>query len=324
MAFRDQSEIARTQARSASLRRELRLTDLVFLQILLIVGLPWTGYVARLGGAHFALWVLAIPLFYFPLAATVTFLSRRLPLEGGIYQWVKLGISPFAGFLAGWNYSFFLVLNEARSGWVVANSLSYIAGPRAAWMSSSKPAILACSLVFFVLVYLVNYRGLHLARWVTSAGGALVVALYLLIIGLLVLRLARGQPTPQPVFAPAWPVLSLITVNLFSKIAFNALSGFEQMAVFAGECHTPERNIARSVSISGPGIAVLYILGTCSLLAYTPRERIDLIAPIPQILGASFGSSWLAAALSAAAILALLLAYFTQTDRKSTRLHSSH
>src|ERR1039457_2100316 len=176
MASSDQSEIARTQARSASLPRELLLTDLVFLQILLIVGLPWTGYAARLGGAHFALWLLAILLFYFPLAATVTFLSRRLPLEGGIYQWVKLGISPFAGFQAAWNYSFFLIY--AASGSVVANSLSYVAGPRGAWMSSSKPVILACSLVFFALVYLVNYRGLHLSRWVTSAGGALVVGLY--------------------------------------------------------------------------------------------------------------------------------------------------
>jgi glutamate:GABA antiporter len=313
MATRDQGEIARTQERSASLTRELRLTDLVFLQILLIVGLPWTGYAAQLGGAHFALWALAIVLFYFPLAATVTFLSRRLPLEGGVYQWVKLGISPFAGFLAGWNYSFFFILIYAASGSFVANSLSYVAGPRGAWMSSSKPVILVCSLIFFALVYFVNYRGLHLARWITSTGGALIGGLYALLVALLVWRLVRGDATPQPVFAPAWPVLSLITVNLFSKIAFNALSGFEQVAVFAGECHTPERNIARSVFIAGPGIAVLYILGTCSLLAYTPREKIDLIAPIPQILGASLTSSSMAASLSAVAILVVLFAYFTQT-----------
>src|SRR5207248_2716951 len=98
--------------------------------------------------------------------------------------------------------------------------------------------------------------------WVTDAGGALVAALYALIVGLLILRLVRGQPTPQPVLSAEWPVLSLATVTLFSKIAFNALSGFEQVAIFAGECHTPERNIARSVWIAGPGIAVLYILGT--------------------------------------------------------------
>ena len=313
MTAPDQSEIARTQQKSAALSRELRLTDLILLQVLLIVGLPWIGYAAKLGGAHVGLWLLAIVLFYFPLAATVIFLSRRLPLEGGIYQWAKLGISPFAGFQTAWNYSFFLILIYAASGSVVANNLAYIFGPDAAWMSSSKPLILACSVVFFALVYVVNVRGLHLARWVTDAGGALVMALYLLIAGLLFYRLLCGQPMAQPPFALALPAVSLITINLFSKIAFNALSGFEQVAIFAGECHTPERNIARSVWIAGPGIAVLYIVGTCALLAYTPQDRIDLIAPISQILGASLTSSALVTALSSVAILALLFAYFTQT-----------
>src|ERR1017187_8111829 len=194
MAAYDQREIARTEQQSAALRRELRLTDLVLLQVLLIVGLPWIGYAAKLGGAHVGLWLLAIVLFYFPLAATVVFLSRRLPLEGGIYQWAKLGISPVAGFQTAWNYSFFLILFYAASGSVVANSLSYLFGPGAAWMSSSKPLILGCSMVFFALVYVVNVRGLHLARWVTDVGGALVLGLYLLLAGLLLYRLLRGQP----------------------------------------------------------------------------------------------------------------------------------
>jgi Amino acid permease len=77
--------------------------------------------------------------------------------------------------------------------------------------------------------------------------------------------------------------------------------------------HTPERNIARSVWIAAPGIALLYILGTCGMLAYLPRDRIDLIAPVSQILGAALHSSALAAALGGGAILALLFAYFTQT-----------
>src|ERR1019366_962270 len=109
-----------------------------------------------------------------------------------------------------------------------------------------------------------NVRGLHLARWITSTGGALVIALYALIIGLLAVRLWRGEPLAQPTLTLAFPGLTLMTVNLFSKIAFNALSGFEQVAIFAGECPTPERNIARSVWIAGPGIALLYILGTCA------------------------------------------------------------
>jgi amino acid transporter len=251
--------------------------------------------------------------FYLPLAGTVIYLSRRFPLEGGVYQWVKLGISPFAGFLAAWNYSFFLILFYATSGSLVANSVSYLLGPEASWMTSHKPLILAFNAAWFGIVYAVNVRGLHLARWITSAGGILVIALYAVILGLLALRFLRGEPPVEPIAALAFPPVTLMTVNLFSKIAFNALSGFEQVAIFAGECHTPERNIARSVWIAAPGIAVLYILGTCAMLAYTPRDRIDLIAPMAQILGAALGASRVTAVLGSAAILALLFAYFTQT-----------
>src|ERR1039458_78120 len=291
------SEIARSARQSAGLKRELRLPDRVLLQVLLIVGLPWIGYAAKLGGAHVVLWMAgialfyfplagtviyfsrrvplagcvprlfspadlggspvvlwmaAIALFYFPLAGTVIYLSRRLPLEGGIYQWAKIGLSPFAGFQSAWNYSFFLILMYATSGSLVANSLSYLRGPDAAWMTSYKPLILGLNVAFFAIVLWVNVRGLHLARWITSTGGALVIALYALIIGLLALRLLRGEPLAQPTVTLVFPALTLMTVNLFSKIAFNALSGFEQVAIFAGECHTPERNIARSVWIAGP------------------------------------------------------------------------
>ena len=292
------------------LARELRLADLVLLQVLLIVGLPWIGYAAKVGGSHVWLWLAAIVFFYFPIAGTVILLSRLIPLEGGVYQWVKTGLGPFAGFQTAWNYGFFLILFYATSGSVVANSLSYLF--QADWMSSHKPLIMALNVAFFAIVLWVNIRGLHMARWITSSGGAVVIALYALIVGLLVLKIVRAEPMAQPVLSLSLPAISLLTVNLFSKMAFNALSGFEQAAIFAGECHTPERNIARSVMIAGPGIAVLYILGTCAMLAYTPQDKIDLIAPIAQILGASLGSSRLVAALSSAAILALLFAYFTQ------------
>lgn len=306
-------EIARTQARSASLTRELRLTDLVLLQVLLIVGLPWIGYAAKVGGAHVMLWLLAIPLFFLPLAGTVIYLSRRMPLEGGVYQWVKIGISPFAGFQAGWNYAFFLIFFYAASGSVVVNSVAYLLGAQYDWMNSNKPLLIAVNIAFFAIVLAINIRGLHLARWITGAGGVLIIGLYLLVIALFAWRVMRGGAMAHPVLAFTWPAMTLFTVNLFSKMAFNALSGFEQAAIFAGECHTPERNIARSVWIAGPGIALLYILGTCGMLAYVPRDRIDLIAPVSQILGAALHSSALAATLGGGAILALLFAYFTQT-----------
>ena len=55
-------------------------------------------------------------MLFLPLAAVVVFLSRAIPLEGGMYQWLKEGFSPFAGYMAGWNYSiFFMRMTEPRS-----------------------------------------------------------------------------------------------------------------------------------------------------------------------------------------------------------------
>ena len=139
-----------------------------------------------------------------------------------------------------------------------------------------------------------------------------MIALSLLMIGLLLLRWLRREPMAGPTLTFAWPALTLASVNLFSKVSFNALSGFEQVAIFAGECKTPERNIARSVWIAAPLIALMYIFGTAALLAYTPSGQIDLIAPIPQLFAAALGSSAIVGVLSRTAILALLFAVFAQ------------
>ena len=90
---------ARVEAHSASLRKELGVRDLVLTQILFIVGLTWIGVAGKLGPAHVVFWLLAIVLFYLPSAAVVMYLNRLMPLEGGLYQWAKLGFNETAGFL---------------------------------------------------------------------------------------------------------------------------------------------------------------------------------------------------------------------------------
>src|SRR5947209_13314867 len=91
------------ETRSESLKKPLGLFDLVLTQILFVVGSTWVGTAAKLGRAHLFFWLLAILLFYIPQAAVVIYLNRRMPLEGGIYQWAKLGFNEFAGFIVAWN-----------------------------------------------------------------------------------------------------------------------------------------------------------------------------------------------------------------------------
>jgi amino acid transporter len=102
------------------------------------------------------------------------------------------------------------------------------------------------------------------------------------------------------------PVFSLMTLNLLGKMGFGALGGFEYVAIHAGECRDPVRSISRSVALAAPLIAGMFILGTSSVLALVPRDQIDLIAPIPQVLSLGFQSLHFALPIASLTIVALL------------------
>src|SRR3954468_2089522 len=104
------AEEKRVEERSREFKKELGLTDLVFTQILFIVGLPWVGVAAKQGPSHVVLWLLAALLFYVPSAFVVICLNQTMPLEGGLYQWAKLGFNDLVGFLVGWNLWLFAIL----------------------------------------------------------------------------------------------------------------------------------------------------------------------------------------------------------------------
>src|SRR5438552_13964451 len=129
---------AAVEARSASLPRELGLPDLVFTQILFIVGLPWVGVAAKLGPAHVIFWLFAMAFFYVPSAVVVIYLNRLMPLEGGLYQWAKLGFNELTGFLVAWNLWLFAILNASEIGLQITQYLRYIIGPSVEWLTNSK------------------------------------------------------------------------------------------------------------------------------------------------------------------------------------------
>ena len=60
--------------------------------------------------------LLGFLLFYFPLAVLVVRFSRAMPLEGGIYQWIKVGGNNFVACLVGWNLWLFGVFNMSTTG----------------------------------------------------------------------------------------------------------------------------------------------------------------------------------------------------------------
>ena len=168
----------KVETRSESLKKPLGLFDLVLTQILFIVGSSWVGAAAKLGQAHLFFWLLAILLFYIPQAAVVIYLSNRMPLEGGIYQWAKLGFNEFAGFIVAWNLWLLSITVIALGGMFVTTNISYAIGPDAAWMPENKWCV---SLISAALVGGLGWacvRGLSLGKWVHNIGAFAMFIVY--------------------------------------------------------------------------------------------------------------------------------------------------
>jgi glutamate:GABA antiporter len=294
------------EAHSANLRKDLGLVDLTLTQVLFIVGLPWVGVAAKQGPAHVVLWLVAIAFFYLPSAAVVIHLNRTMPLEGGLYQWAKLGFNELTGFMVAWNLWLFAILNTSETGLQVTQYFRYILGPDGEWLTGNKWFVVAVSTVTFAALVAVTIRGLSVGKWVHKVGGILMLATFGMLVALPWLNVAHGTLHAFHPLATAMPVLSIFSLNIAAKMGFGALGGFEYVAIHAGECSNPERTIARSVALAAPIIAVMFILGTSSVLALVPMDRIDLIAPIPQVLSEGFAALGSAATVAPITILVLL------------------
>src|SRR5829696_5567864 len=305
-------EEERVEGRSAVFRKELGLWDLVLTQIVFVVGTIWVGTAAKLGDEQLFFWLLAIATFYLPLAAVVIHLNRLMPLEGGLYQWVKLGLGEWAGFMVAWNLWVFAILVMSGIGLSVVTNLSYaFEGGR--WVAESRWFVTLFSVALVGAMVAVSTRGLGLGKWVHNAGGVLLLLTFLALVALPFISLWRGTISEYHPFVFAVPAFSLsnpelfkTSINIYSKLALGALTGFEYVAILAGECKTPARNIGRSVLIAAPVIALMFILGTSSVLAFVRPDEIDLISPIAQVLTRGFGSFGVVANFVSIIIIALI------------------
>jgi amino acid transporter len=297
---------ARVEANSASLKKELGVRDLTLTQILFIVGLGWIGTAGKLGPSHVVFWVLALVLFYLPSAAVVMYLNGLMPLEGGLYQWAKLGFNQTVGFLLAWNLWLYVIVFTSEIGLTCATYLSYALGPSAAWMTSSTWFVGGATAVILTMMIVASTIGLSVGKWVHNSGGAMMLIIFAALLLLPVLGLLSGTLKEYHPLRTTIPSFSLYNLNILGKLGFGALGGFEYVAILAGETRAPARAVRRSVIIAAPIIALMFVLGTSTVVAYIPTNDIDLVGPLPQVLRAGFGPFGIAGPLVTIAILMTL------------------
>ena len=285
-------------AHSSALRKELGIADLAFAQILIVMVPEFYGTAVKAGPSHVVLWLLAIVLFFIPFGMLVAHLSRLMPLEGGPYEWARIAFSDRFGFLVAWNIWLLTTVQVSQIALVTTTYISYAFGPRLEWIASSSSILVIASIALIAGMMVVARIGLSVGRWVSNAGSVITILILMVLIALPYLHVWRGKLPAYRPLALVRPTVTLFSLSVFSKMTFGALSGFEYVAIFAGESRNPGPNLARSVLLTAPLIAFLYIFGTSAILTFVSPDAVDVIGPVPQALTRGFAVFGVAASFA--------------------------
>ena len=266
------------QDKPPQLERRLGLRDVVLFNLVAVLGITWVATGATAGPSALTLWILGAFLFFVPQGLAVVQLASSYPDEGGIYAWTRRELGEAHGFLCGWCYWINNVLYYPTLLLGGAVSATFIFGQGESGLADRWSYVLPFTLVGLALAMFLNIIGVRTGRWLQNIGGLSTVLPGLLLLGFGLYRFAVGTPANPIAFSQLRPDLTdLSTLNLWATIAF-AFAGLELSSTMATEIKDPIRNLPRSLYIAAPLIAVIYIVGTSSMLWLVPRDQINVVA----------------------------------------------
>jgi len=290
---------ATLEAPHATLPRAMNLRDLVLFNVVAVLSLRWFATAAAAGPSSLTLWVLAALFFFIPQGLAVSDMAARFPEEGGIYSWTKRAFGEGHGFLCGWCYWVNNILYYPNLLMSTAVVGTYVIGRGDTALASDWAYVLPATLLALWLAVALNIVGLRTGRWLQNLGA---VGSYLP--GVLLVALGAYAAFNRPAATPL--TLQSITpdlgdwsaLNLWASIAF-AFAGLELCAVMGAEIKDPRRTLPRSIYISAPLIAFLYIAGTAAVLWLVPTGEVNIVSGFLQALtvGAAHvgpGLAWVA------------------------------
>jgi amino acid transporter len=264
----------------AHLKRALGRWDLVALFVVAVFNLNVVPSIAANGGVTVWLWLIALVMFFWPQGIAVIELAHRYPGEGGVYLWAKEVFGDFHGFLSGWCYWTNNMMYVPTVLLYFVGVSVFVLGPGHEALADNKAFTVIVSLVLFILLVLLNIRGLGVGKWVNNLGGigTGIAAATLVILGIVIWSRFGTTITASEFHIPKDPRFVL---NSFGVICFG-LVGLELASVMGDEIQEPERNLPFAVAWGGIISGALYIAATLTLLMAVSKNDISVLQGIVQ------------------------------------------
>jgi glutamate:GABA antiporter len=293
-----------------STRRYISWTALALLTVGSVGYLGSAPATSVFGLASVFLYVVPAFVFLVPVSLVAAELASGWP--GGVYNWVREGISAPMGLLAVWcEFSQTIFYYPALLGFV-GSTLAYAIDRR---LASNGVYTAAIIVGLFWGGVLVSSRGVSVVARLSSAGtliGTLIPGATLVVLG--VIYLLQGKPSAAPMnvhhVLPPWHGLAgiVLVVNSFFTYA-----GVEVNAVHVDDLHDPGREYPKSIFLAMGLVLAVFVLPTLAIAWVIPEHQISLTAGVMQAFdgllthfGVSFVVPLIAVALAVGAIAGML------------------
>jgi glutamate:GABA antiporter len=253
-----------------------------------------------------------LPAFVFLLPVSLVAAELASGWQGGVYNWVREGISAPMGLLAVWCEFAQTIFYYPALLASVGSTVAFVVEPRLASNGVYNAAII---IVLFWGSVLLSSRGIRLVAELSSSGtviGTLIPGAIL--VGLGVAYLVQGNAPAAPMtthnLLPAWSGLASIVLIVNS---FFTYAGIEVNAVHVDELRNPGREFPKSIFLAMALVLAVYIGPTLAISWVVPAHQISFTVGVMQAFsgllrhyGATFVLPIVAIALAVGALAGMM------------------
>lgn len=265
-------------------QKSLRTFALVMINIIAIDNLRTLPFGAEFGPSLIGYYLLALLIFFLPIALVSTELATAWPNRGGIYVWVREAFGERWGFFVIWLQ---WVYNVAWYPTILAFIVGTFSATFSPHLLQHKLSMTGTIIALFWAATLINCRGMKLSSIVSSVGalaGTLLPMSIIIILGMV--WWTHGNPSQLNWQQHNWiPDFSQHNLAFFVAVIFG-LVGIEMSAVHADEVVDPETAYPRAMWISTLIIFSSLILSSLAIAMVVPHDKLNVITGITQALNA--------------------------------------
>lgn len=225
-------------------------------------------------------------------------LAHASPATGGPYAYTRAAYGDFAGFIVAWGY--WISIWASLPAIAVAFT-GYLAG-FAPLLKSHRGLAIVVTLAVIWSVVLINMLGVRKAGIFQSVT---TIAKLVPFFGIATLGLLWVHPRNFAIFNPSGKPLFQASAAVAPLIMF-AYLGLESATVPAGDVRDPGRTIPRATLLGISSAALLYVLGTITVMGVIPREQLERSSSPFADASAAMWGPWAGALIAVAALISSL------------------